>query len=76
MVTTWNSSIIPVNVLRETIECYYLANGTRVNKRSLTQFIGESKEEAKQKLINKLKEDRDRQISAWDYKIKKAEEIE
>ena len=76
LATVWNSTINPIIVKKETNDSYVLSNGMKIIKRSMTQFIGQTRQEAKEKLINKLKDDMDRQMKVLQLKIKKVEEME
>ena len=76
LATVWNSTINPIIVKKETNDSYVLSNGMKIIKRSMTQFIGQTRQEAKQLLINKLKDDMDRQMKALQLRIKKVEEME
>ena len=71
--SVWNSSINSATIVKETNEHYILSTGTSIAKNSLTQFIGFTREEAKEKLIKKLRDDLERKRLAMESRIHQIE---
>jgi hypothetical protein len=75
LLSVWNSSINSVTIVKETTEHYKLSTGLSIAKNSLSQFIGFTREEVKEKLIKKLRDDLERKRLAMEARIRQIEAI-